>query len=127
MAASEDDALRALCELAEALDTAGDELDGLASRCRDLAAHRELGDSWSSVVANEARPLIVEELTRVQRCVEVATARFRRAQAQSLSAEGLTHDRIADLFGVTRQRVGALLAASEPKRREPKQSRSSRA
>ncbi len=121
MAALEDEALRALYELAEALDAAGDEFDRLASRCRDLAAHRELGDSWSSLVADESRPLIVEELTRVQRCVEVATARFRRAQAQSLSSEGLSHDRIADPFGVTRERIGALLASSEPK-----QSRSSR-
>ena len=36
-------------------------------------------------------------------------ARLRAAQAQALRDEGLTIAAIADLFGVTRQRVSALL------------------
>jgi DNA-binding transcriptional regulator LsrR (DeoR family) len=33
----------------------------------------------------------------------------RRAEARALYAEGLTMDQIAERFGVTRQRVSALL------------------
>ena len=42
------------------------------------------------------------------------TAAVRRAEAAQLSAEGLTQGRIAKLFGVTRQRVSALLAPPPP-------------
>ena len=38
-----------------------------------------------------------------------AGERFRSAQARSLHAEGMTMNVIAKLFGVTRQRISALL------------------
>jgi transcriptional regulator len=41
--------------------------------------------------------------------LETAGAEFRAAEALALRAEGLTIEAIADLFGVTRQRISALL------------------
>ena len=38
-----------------------------------------------------------------------AGSRLRRAEARALHVEGMTMEQIADLFGVTRQRVSALL------------------
>ncbi len=40
-----------------------------------------------------------------------AGSRWRRAEARALHAEGLSMDVIAQLFGVTRQRVSSLLKA----------------
>ena len=41
--------------------------------------------------------------------LETAGAEFRAAQARSLHDEGMTMDTIGELFGVTRQRISALL------------------
>ena len=42
-----------------------------------------------------------------------AACRLRRAQAAALHDEGLTMDRIAELFGVTRQRISQILRSRE--------------
>jgi len=50
------------------------------------------------------------ELTRDNLATLVeAGSRLRRAEAHALHAEGMTMEQIAELFGVTRQRVSALL------------------
>jgi predicted transcriptional regulator len=43
----------------------------------------------------------------------VSSSRFRRHQAQVLRSEGMPMDRVAELFGVTRQRVSQLLKRGE--------------
>jgi hypothetical protein len=58
----------------------------------------------------ELRPLIVELLTRSLSSCPEAGGRLRRAEARALYTEGLTMA-VADLFGVTWQRVAALLHA----------------
>ncbi len=45
-------------------------------------------------------------------------AAWRRAEARALHQEGISMDRIAQLFGVTRQRVSALLN-SQPRSDSP--------
>ena len=50
-------------------------------------------------------------LTTCVQDVMKATSRYRRAEAQVLHRTGSTMERIAELFGVTRQRVSHLLRA----------------
>ncbi|HWG98691.1 MAG TPA: hypothetical protein VNV66_05055 [Pilimelia sp.] len=112
--------VKALLRLAEVMDATADDLHTLAARARDLAAEVQAGHAWSEVVTEERRPLIVERLTDALAALAAHGATFRRAEARALHAEGLSHERIAALFGVTRQRVGALLSAKPagtPRRR----------
>lgn len=114
--------VQALLRLAEVMDATAADLRMQAVRARELAAQVEAGHPWSEVVTEERRPLIVERLTEILDSLATHGAAFRRGEARVLHAEGLSHERIAALFGVTRQRVGALLAAKpghSPSRQDP--------
>lgn len=74
-----------------------------------IARERDAGRSYREIVAAEPGPLIVGMLTEASLELETAGAQVRRAEARALHDEGLTMDEIAGAFGVTRQRVSALL------------------
>ena len=57
-------------------------------------------------------------LTQGSAALYIAGANVRRAEAEALYAEGLTMEQIARSFGVTRQRVSALLN-NRPKDQRP--------
>lgn len=107
---------RALEQLAEELHRTATRLTELGRRAEDLRQRRREGSAWDELVAGEARPLVVEQLAQVLDRLGESSAQFRRAEAQALAAHGLSHARIARLFGVTRQRVGALLAHGQDPR-----------
>ena len=73
-----------------------------------LALHAE-GKAWSEIVKAEDRPLIVELLTANLNRLMSAGGQLRRAKAKALHDDGMTMEQIAHFFGVTRQRVSALL------------------
>lgn len=66
-----------------------------------------------SLHANEQRPLVVEMVTQSVREIDGAGVQVRCHEAQALHREGMTMDGIARLFGVSRQRVSALLRDRE--------------
>jgi hypothetical protein len=70
---------------------------------------REGGHRYSDIVPMEERPLIVELLTQSLSELSDASSHFRKVEARALYSEGLTMAEIAELFGVTRQRIAALL------------------
>lgn len=78
-------------------------------RIDQLDALRGEGRSWAEIVPIEERPLVVELLADNFGRLSTAGARLRRAQAKALHDEGMTMEQIARAFGVTRQRVSALL------------------
>ncbi|MGH7128073.1 MAG: helix-turn-helix domain-containing protein, partial [Planctomycetaceae bacterium] len=78
-------------------------------RAKKIRRLRERGHSYSEIVPGENRPLIVEMLTTSLYELADVSSRLRRAEAQALYSEGFTMAKIADLFGVTRQRVATLL------------------
>lgn len=85
-------------------------------RAVELRESLERGESLVDLVVDEESPRVVELLSANMLTLETAGAELRAAQALALRAEGLTIERIADLFGVTRQRISALLRqkAAEP-------------
>jgi transcriptional regulator len=106
-----------------ALDDLEDAARGNIERTREVlerAMHlRErlhAGDDLVELVESEQEPRIVELLTTNMAALETTGAAFRAAEAMALRAEGLTIEAIARLFGVTRQRISALLRqrAAEP-------------
>ena len=81
----------------------------IKKRMARIRRSRARGLPYSDSVADEDGPLIVQLLTESSTALDTCGANVRRAEAQALYDEGMTMERIAKHFGVTRQRVSALL------------------
>jgi hypothetical protein len=108
-----DPVLEALEGLVRALRTNASRIEATIARAERIREQREAGMSYRDIESGVDRPLIVE-LTRDNLAALVeAGSRLRRAEARALHGEGMTMEQIAELFGVTRQRVSALLRDRE--------------
>ncbi|HET6816470.1 MAG TPA: hypothetical protein VFH66_04505 [Mycobacteriales bacterium] len=96
--------------LVRSLRQAQEEITALAERAEQTRDRVASGVVMSEFVAAEPRPLIITRMTELLDALSDAAAEVRRAEAHQLRAEGLSHERIAQLFGVTRQRAAALLS-----------------
>ncbi|MDH3463909.1 MAG: hypothetical protein OEM32_09825 [Acidimicrobiia bacterium] len=81
----------------------------LQRRANQLRQQLEAGKNLVELVEAEDTPRMVELISTNMATLETAGAEFRAAEALALRARGLTIEAIADLFGVTRQRISALL------------------
>jgi len=81
----------------------------ILERLDSFEKHLAAGDPVADAVADEPVPRVVEMLSLNMAALETRGADFRVAQARSLHDEGMTMDVIAELFGVSRQRISALL------------------
>ena len=105
-----DDAfLRALTALDEVLADNQQRLKLIKKRIAQLRRLRARGVSYADIVSVTDGPLLVQMLSEVSAALDTSGANVRRAEAQALYAEGLTMEQIAEHFGVSRQRVSALL------------------
>jgi len=102
-------ATAALQALVTELESCIDQLRHAHDRAQQLLDQRRDGHSWQDIVAAESRPLIVESTSSVLASLTSAGHVFRREQARALNREGVSINRIAAMFGVTRQRISALL------------------
>lgn len=82
------------------------EIQSRVERLLDAIDH---GQPILDLVEDEPRPLVVELVTLNIETLQTIGSRLRQAEARALRAEGLTMEAVADLWGVTRQRVSALL------------------
>ena len=105
-------AVAALEQLVREIDRCAVELQDARERAQQLLTQRRSGDSWLDIVTGEARPLVVERISTVLSALAGAGSSWRRAQARALQAEQVSINRIAAMFGVTRQRISALLRDS---------------
>lgn len=76
---------------------------------RATKALRRQGFTYSDIVHETGRPLVVELITQNMERLQTSGAALRQAHAAVLHDEGLTMEQIAGLFGVTRQRISTLL------------------
>ena len=102
-------ATAALEALVTELETCIGQLQHAHERAQLLLSQRRQGHAWQDIVSLESRPLIVESISSVLASLTSAGHVFRREQARALNAEHVSINRIAALFGVTRQRISALL------------------
>ena len=105
----DDEVLVTLDALCRALQENTERNERAIQRAAAIQRMRAQGKSYREIVGSEEGPLIVE-LTRqnLNNLVDVGS-RLRRAEAAALHDEGMTMDEIAAVFGVTRQRISALL------------------
>jgi Homeodomain-like domain len=106
---SGDEFLEALVALEEVLADNGKRATLIKKRIAQLRRLRARDTPYAELVASEDGPLIVQLLTESSTKLDTCGATVRRAEAKALYAEGLTMEQIAKSFGVTRQRVSALL------------------
>jgi photosystem II stability/assembly factor-like uncharacterized protein len=112
--ASDDRATQALEDLIRGLDSCIAQLQGARTRARQLLAQRQAGRAWLDIVVAEKRPLVVERVSAVLATLADAGSAWRREEAAALRREQVSINRIAALFGVTRQRISALLQPPAP-------------
>jgi hypothetical protein len=101
--------LQALVELDEALDVNMRRNRLMKERIDEIRRAVHEGRPLRDIVRHEPAPLLVELLSQSAENLSGYGSRVRRAEARALHREGLTMEQIARLFGVTRQRVSALL------------------
>jgi hypothetical protein len=105
----QDPAVESLELLGEQLDRTLAELQAARERVDQLLELRTAGHTWHEIVAAESRPLVVETVTRALDDLGTVGGRFRRDEAVALQRENVSITRIGKLFGVSRQRVSAIL------------------
>ena len=106
---AEDAFLQALTALEEVITENDRRATLIKKRMTRIRKARARGLQYSDTVSDEDGPLIVQLLTESSTALYTCGANVRRAEAQALHDEGMTMDQIAERFGVTRQRVSALL------------------
>lgn len=106
---TDDPVIAALYNVKEALERNVDAGTQALERVERLISEHQAGRPWSEVIPAEDKPLIVELLSANFERLSTAGSRLRRAQAKALHDEGMTMEQVAACFGVTRQRVSALL------------------
>jgi DNA-binding transcriptional ArsR family regulator len=106
---AEDTFLEALTALESTLADNQQRTTLIRRRIAQLRRLRSQGAPYAEIVSTSDGPLIVQLLTESSAALDISGASVRRAEARALYAEGLTMDQIAERFGVTRQRVSALL------------------
>lgn len=106
--AADDEVMVALDRLLEALD----QNIGLARRCRERALHigheRRRGRPYREIVPG-GDELIVTMMRENLGLLGAAASQLQHAKAEALYAEGMTMEEIGQLFGVSHQRVSAML------------------
>jgi hypothetical protein len=106
---TEDPFLEALTALEEVIAENDRRASLIKKRMARIRRARARGLAYSDTVTAEDGPLIVQLLTESSKALDTSGSTVRRAEAQALHDEGMTMDEIAQHFGVTRQRVSALL------------------
>src|SRR3954470_14163302 len=106
---AEDEFLEALSALENVLADNGRRASLIKKRIARLRRLRANDLPYAEIVSSKEGPLIVQLLTESSAALDGSGANVRRAEARALYAEGLTMDQFAERFGVTRQRVSALL------------------
>jgi hypothetical protein len=104
--------LTALIELEGALDRSLDMTRRMQSRITFLREQLNAGRALPEIVPAEEVPLLVQLLTESANLLHTFGTQVRRTEARALHREGMTMDEIARLFGVSRQRISALLRDS---------------
>jgi hypothetical protein len=104
-----DEVLKALGELEVVLRENAEHERLLSQRITALRLARENGKEWRAILANEDEPGTVQLVSTVLRRQSEASGYLRRSLVVALRAEGQSIPSIAQLFGVTHQRVSNLL------------------
>jgi hypothetical protein len=100
---------KALRDFERALDANARRMAKIKRRIAEIRRQHSAGRSYREIVESTKGDLSVQLITEATQALDEFGARVRRAEALALYGEGMTMEEIAEKFGVTRQRVSALL------------------
>jgi len=100
---------KALLDLDRVLDVNLEHITVIKRRIAEIERQRSDGLSYTEIVEGASGPLLVQLITESRQALDGFGGRVRRAEALALHQEGMTMEAIAERFGITRQRVSALL------------------
>jgi hypothetical protein len=103
---------RALSDLERTLSANAQRMAQIKRRIAEIRRQRSAGRSYREIVEATQGDLSVQLITEATQALDEVGARVRRTEALTLYREGMTMEEIAEEFGVTRQRVSALLRDS---------------
>lgn len=104
--------VEALADLDRALEANLERTRRMRRRIAELQRACASGRPIREIIPAEESPLLVQLLTESTSSLDEHGSRVRRTEARLLHREGVPMEQIAHLFGVTRQRVSALLRES---------------
>lgn len=113
-ASKPDPVIDALDELVAALTQNVEANRAAMEQAQTIKDLRGQGLDYRAIADETGSPLVVQLVTENLDRLRVHGARLRQKQAAALHAEGMTMDEIAELFGVSRQRISALLKEARP-------------
>jgi hypothetical protein len=109
----DDEALACRSDLAASSGELHQQLTELSRRLLLTKGRHLPGSSYAKMMPLEDRLAMMEQISAAIKALVREGSRFRRLEARALYAEGLTMAQLATVFGVSRQRVSALLRDSE--------------
>ena len=107
-----DEVLAAIESVVQALTENQSRTEIALQRAADIREQRLAGRSYTEIYESSEHPLLVEILTTNVLELHDVGHHLRTAQAWALRQEGLSTQRIAQLYGVSRQRIMALLRSA---------------
>jgi hypothetical protein len=108
-AATTDEVLKALDELESVLRANAESERLLGQRIEDVRRARQGGLEWKAILGDEGVPGTIQLVSTILKRQSEASGYLRRSLVVALRAEGQSIPGIAQLFGVTHQRVSNLL------------------
>lgn len=104
-----DEVLTALESLVGALGRNVEASEQAIEQARTIERLRSRGLPYRDIIDEAGTPQVVQLVTENLERLRVHGAQLRQTQAAALHEEGMTMEEIAAVFGVTRQRISALL------------------
>lgn len=104
-----DDVLAALDGVVVGLQENARRIEATLARIEQIREQRQSGLSYAQIAEGETGPRVVELITTSLLALDRVGHRLRAAGALALRREGVTTARIAQIFGVSRQRITYLL------------------
>jgi len=108
-----DEVIEMLDEVVAALQENTDRAQRAMERAEVIRRCRREGLSYTEIAAEGYGPLVIKLVTENLQNLVSKGSRLRRAHARALYAEGLTLQQIAAMYGVTHQRISAIINSSD--------------
>ena len=108
-----DEVLEVLDEVVEALRENTGRAQQAIERAQVIRSRRQAGLSYAEIASEGYGPVVIKLVTENLRTLVSTGSRLRRAHARALYAEGCTLQQIAAMYGVTHQRISAIINSSD--------------
>jgi hypothetical protein len=112
-ASDRDEVLEVLDDVVAALKENTERAKRAMERAEQIRVRRKKGMSYSEIADDGYGPLLIRLVTENLQNLADKGSRLRRAHARALYSEGATLQEIAKMYGVTHQRISAIIHSGD--------------